>query len=43
MIALRSGNPKPLRIAAWVLAMSCFLWIVSVARLRNPLGFFALM
>jgi len=43
LIALRPGNPKSLRISAWILAMVCFCWIVSVARSRNPLGFFALI
>lgn len=43
MIALRPGNSKALRISAWILAMVCFVWIASVARLRNPLGFFGLL
>ncbi len=43
VIALRPGISKPLRIMAWIMAMVCFLWIVSVARLRNPMGFLALM
>ncbi|MBP6110511.1 MAG: SirB2 family protein [Rhodocyclaceae bacterium] len=43
VLALRPGSSKPLRIVAWIMAMVCFLWIVSVARLRNPMGFLALM
>ena len=42
VIALRPGRPKAVRFAAWMAALICFVWIVSVARLRNPWGFVAL-
>lgn len=42
VIALRPRYSKPIRIAAWVAALVCFVWIASVARLRNPAGFFVL-
>ena len=43
MIALRPGQPKLVRLLAWLAALSCFVWIVSVARLKNPWGFIALV
>ena len=39
MLALRPGRPLRLRIAAWLAALLCFGWIVSVALSKNPLGF----
>jgi uncharacterized membrane protein SirB2 len=39
MLALRPGRPLGLRIGAWVAALLCFGWIVSVALSKNPLGF----
>ena len=38
MLALRPGRPLALRIAAWVAALLCFGWIVSVAITKQPLG-----
>ena len=43
VVALRPGRPKPIRVAAWLAALTCFAWIVSVARLKNPWGFLALL
>jgi uncharacterized membrane protein SirB2 len=39
VVALRPGNPRPVRAAAWVGALVTALWIVSVAITKNPLGF----
>jgi uncharacterized membrane protein SirB2 len=38
LLALRPGRPLGLRIGAWVAALMCFGWIVSVALSKNPLG-----
>jgi uncharacterized membrane protein SirB2 len=38
MLALRPGRPLGLRIGAWLAALLCFGWIVSVALSKNPLG-----
>lgn len=38
MLALRPGRPLALRVGAWVAALLCFGWIVSVALTKNPLG-----
>jgi uncharacterized membrane protein SirB2 len=38
MLALRPGRPLALRIGAWLAALSCFAWIVSVALTKHPLG-----
>jgi uncharacterized membrane protein SirB2 len=38
MLALRPGRPLTLRIGAWLAALLCFGWIVSVALTKNPLG-----
>jgi uncharacterized membrane protein SirB2 len=38
MLALRPGRPLALRVGAWLAALSCFGWIVSVALTKNPLG-----
>ena len=35
---LRPGRPLGWRIGAWVAALLCFGWIVSVALSKNPLG-----
>jgi uncharacterized membrane protein SirB2 len=43
MVALRPGRPMPVRAAAWVAALAVIGWIVSVALLKDPLGFFALI
>ena len=40
MIALNYGRTKKTRIAAWLAALLCFSYIVSVAINRNPLIFF---
>jgi len=39
VLALRPGRPLALRVAAWLAALLCFGWIVSVALSKNPLGF----
>jgi uncharacterized membrane protein SirB2 len=43
MVALRFGRTKEVRAAAWVAALAVVGWIVSVALLKDPLGFFALI
>ena len=43
VIALRPGRPMPVRAAAWVAALAVVGWIVSVALLKDPRGFFALV
>lgn len=42
IVALRPGRPKSMRLVAWLAALVCFAWIVSVARLKHPWGFIAL-
>lgn len=42
-IALKRGRTRQRRIAAGLGAIVIFLWIVSVARSRNPLGFLSLL
>jgi uncharacterized membrane protein SirB2 len=39
MLALRPGRPLAWRVAAWLAALLCSGWIVSVALSKNPLGF----
>ena len=39
-IALKRGRSKPVRDAAFALALAAVLYIVSVALTRSPLGFF---
>ena len=41
VVALRPGRPLPVRAAAWVAALAVVGWIVSVALLKDPRGFFA--
>ena len=41
MVALRWGKTKSVRVAAWVLALLTFGFIVSVAYTRSPLGIFS--
>ncbi len=36
MIAIRHGRQKPLRVAAWLIALLLFAYIVAVARRHNP-------
>ena len=43
MVALRPRFEWKTRAAAWVLALVVLLWIASVAVLKNPWGFIALM
>lgn len=43
MLALKPGRPKRFRAGAWVAAVATFAWMLSVARLRDPAGFFALL
>jgi uncharacterized membrane protein SirB2 len=41
MIALKPTRPLPLRVAAWVAALATFVYIVSVAMTKDPIGLFA--
>lgn len=41
--ALRRGKTRRTRITAWCTAIAIFGWMVSVAQLRNPAGFFSLI
>lgn len=41
VVALRPGQPKALRGAAWLAALAVFGWIVSVALTRQPAGYLA--
>jgi len=43
VVALRPGRSAPVRALAWVAALATFGWIVSVAIIKSPLGFLALM
>jgi uncharacterized membrane protein SirB2 len=40
MIALHYGATKKTRITAWLAALLCFGYIVSVALTRNPMSFY---
>ena len=42
-VALKHGRSKRVRAAAFALALTTVLYIVSVALTRNPLGFLALL
>ena len=41
MVALRLGRSKRIRLAAWLLGLVIFLYIVSVALSKSVLGWFA--
>lgn len=41
-IALKGPGPQPVRVVAWVGALSVFAYIVSVAILKQPLGWIVL-
>jgi uncharacterized membrane protein SirB2 len=41
LVALRYGKTRGVRAAAWIGALAVFLYIVSVALVHDPLGFFA--
>lgn len=41
MLALRPSMPSRVRAVAWVLALTSFGYIASVAITKNPAGFFA--
>ena len=43
MVALRPRFGRNTRVTAWVLALLVLAWIVSVAVLKDPLGFIALL
>lgn len=43
VIALRPGRPVAVRATAWLAALGVFGWIVSVALLKDPRGFVALV
>ena len=38
MVALRFGNTAGIRVTAWLLALLCAAYIVSVALTKSPLG-----
>lgn len=38
-IALKKGKTRQIRVIAFFAALACFLFMVSVARTRDPLGF----
>ena len=42
-IALRRGRTREIRAIAWCAALVVFFWMLSVARLRTPAGFFSLL
>jgi uncharacterized membrane protein SirB2 len=42
-MALKAGRTHTLRLASWLAALIVFAWIVSVAVLRHPAGFFMQM
>ena len=41
LVALRFGGTKRIRLAAWLFGLLVFLYIVSVAMSKSPLGWFA--
>ena len=41
ILAFREGRPLPLRIGFWLLALTAFLFIISVAITHHPLGIFS--
>ena len=41
LVAFRFGKTKRIRLAAWLLAMLIFSYIVSVALIKSPVGWFA--
>ena len=43
MLALRRAKSRNGRLMAFVGALAVFAWMLSVARLRHPAGFFALL
>lgn len=42
VVALRASLPRPLRVAAWLAALSTIAYIVSVAITKTPLGWLSL-
>lgn len=42
MLAMSGGIPRTGRITAFTLALFCYCWIISVARLKSPWGFFSI-
>ena len=43
MMALRFGRTKKQKVSAWLLALVCAIYIISVAYSKNALGFFHLL
>ncbi len=43
VVALRLGLPLRVRAVAWVLALTCFAYIASVAIRKQPAGFFGFL
>ena len=41
VVALKPGRPRGVRAAAWFAALAVFIYIVSVALTKNPLGLLA--
>lgn len=42
-VALKAGRTRAVRLAAWLLALVVFAYVVSVALSKNPWGFFGLI
>ena len=42
-VALRRGRNRQQRLVAWLAALGVYLYIVSVAVIKHPAGFFALL
>jgi uncharacterized membrane protein SirB2 len=42
-VALKASRSKRQRISAWLLGLAIFMYIVSVALTKSPLGWFALL
>lgn len=42
-LALKAGRTRRVRALAWLAALVVFGWMVSVAMLRQPAGFFAVL
>lgn len=40
-MALHGSQPKPRRLGLWLAALGVYLFIISIARARSPLGIFA--
>lgn len=43
MVALKRGRTKSMRVVAFTAALVVYMFILSVARTHNPMGFFSLL